>query len=86
MTNFHALNNPDLVVETAIGVQNPMPVQVETMQILLITALLCSSDVVAAVSIVDYSKQPKLFSCIFGEGVVNDIVSIILFNTILGLQ
>jgi len=53
---------------------------------LLITALLCSSDVVAAVSIVDYTQQPKLFSCIFGEGVVNDIVSIILFNTILNLQ
>jgi NhaP-type Na+/H+ or K+/H+ antiporter len=56
------------------------------MQILLICALLCSSDVVAAVSIVDYKKQPKLFSCIFGEGVTNDIVSIILFNTILSLQ
>lgn len=52
----------------------------------MITALLCSSDVVAAVSIVDYTKQPKLFSCIFGEGVINDIVSIILFNTILSLQ
>ena len=53
---------------------------------LLFTALLCSSDVVAAVSIVDYTKQPKLFSCIFGEGVVNDIVSIILFYTVLQLQ
>ena len=86
MTNYYALSNPDVIVETTIGVQNPMPVQVDTMQILLITALLCSSDVVAAVSIVDYSKQPKLYSCTFGEGVVNDIVSIILFNTILGLQ
>ena len=46
------------------------------MQILLFTALLCSSDVVAAVSIVDYTQQPKLYSCIFGEGVFNDIVSI----------
>lgn len=56
------------------------------MQVLLFTALLCSSDVVAAVSIVDYTQQPKLYSCIFGEGVVNDIVSIILFNTVLQLQ
>lgn len=81
MTNYYGLEHP----EEDIG-QNPFPVQVDTMKILLITALLCSSDVVAAVSIVDYSKQPKLFSCIFGEGVVNDIVSIILFNTILSLQ
>ena len=56
------------------------------MQTLLICALLCSSDVVAAVSIVDYGAQPKLYSCIFGEGVLNDIVSIILFNTVNQLQ
>ena len=53
---------------------------------MLFTALLCSSDVVAAVSIVNYEAQPKLFSCIFGEGVFNDIVSIILFNTVNNLQ
>ena len=53
---------------------------------LLFTALLCSSDVVAAVSIVNYEAQPKLYSCIFGEGVFNDIVSIILFNTVNNLQ
>lgn len=56
------------------------------MQVLLFTSLMCSSDVVAAVSIVDYTKQPKLYSCIFGEGCINDIVSIILFNTVVQLQ
>ena len=56
------------------------------MKILLFSALLCSSDVVAAVSIVSYKEQPKLYSCIFGEGVFNDIVSIILFNTVMQLQ
>lgn len=49
---------------------------------MIVCALLCSSDVVAAVSIVSYEEQPKLYSCIFGEGVFNDIVSIILFNTV----
>lgn len=49
---------------------------------MLVCALLCSSDVVAAVSIVSYSEQPKLYSCIFGEGVFNDIVSIILFSAV----
>ena len=56
------------------------------MQLLLFTSLMCSSDVVAAVSIVDYDAQPKLYSCIFGEGVTNDIVSIVLFNTVTALQ
>lgn len=63
----------------------PMPIQIPTMQLLLFTSLLCSSDVVAAVSIVDYEAQPKLYSCIFGEGVFNDIISIVLFNTVSSL-
>jgi len=61
-------------------------IQIPLMQLMLFTSLLCSSDVVAAVSIVDYNAQPKLYSCIFGEGVFNDIVSIVLFNTVEALQ
>ena len=63
-----------------------MTIDIDIMHMLLFTALLCSSDVVAAVSIVSYEAQPKLYSCIFGEGVFNDIVSIILFNTVTSLQ
>ena len=61
-------------------------IEFPVIQIMLFTSLMCSSDVVAAVSIVDYTKQPKLYSCCFGEGCVNDIVSIILFNTVVSLQ
>ena len=96
MTNYYDLKNSDEeYISTnptanatyagspeVVQVQNPLPIQVPTMQILLLCALLCSSDVVSAVSIVDYKQQPKLYSCIFGEGVFNDIVSIILFNTV----
>jgi NhaP-type Na+/H+ or K+/H+ antiporter len=53
-----------------------------TFEVLSICALLCSSDVIAAISMIDYSAQPKLFSIVYGEGVFNDIVSIILFNTV----
>ena len=52
------------------------------MQCLLVSSLLCSSDVIAAISIIKYDEQPKLFSLVFGEGIVNDAVAIILFNTI----
>ena len=81
VTNYHALRTGTIIPAQ----ENPQMLDVTIMQMLLFTALLCSSDVVSAVSIVDYNKQPKLFSCIFGEGVVNDIVSIILFNTVLQL-
>ena len=45
-------------------------------------SLLCSTDVIAAVSMLSPKKTPKLFSLVFGEGIVNDAVSIILFNTV----
>lgn len=51
-------------------------------EILLLSSLLCSSDVVAAVSIINFEEQPKLYSMIFGEGITNDAVSIILFNAV----
>jgi NhaP-type Na+/H+ or K+/H+ antiporter len=80
MTNYYLLSS-----DVPHDGPNPKPIELDIMKILLYTSLMCSSDVVAAVSIVDYEKQPKLYSCIFGEGVVNDIVSIILFNTVLNL-
>ena len=52
----------------------------ETMEILMMCALLCSSDVIAAISLVKPKEQPKLFSIVFGEGIVNDAVAILLFN------
>jgi NhaP-type Na+/H+ or K+/H+ antiporter len=71
---------------TATGEPITKKVEMSIMNTLLFCSLLCSSDVVAAVSIVDFEAQPKLFSCIFGEGVANDIVSIIMFNAIMSLQ
>lgn len=77
MTKYTSATNP---------LTTTLPVTLPIMKLLLFTSLLCSSDVVAAVSIVDFEAQPKLYSCIFGEGVFNDIVSIVLFNTVLALQ
>lgn len=45
-------------------------------------SLLCSSDVIAAISLIKPKTQPKLFSLVFGEGIINDAVSIILFNAV----
>ena len=87
--SYLVLTNMDLTMTkyvTEDGVPVTQKVELSIMSMLLFTSLLCSSDVVAAVSIVDYEAQPKLYSCIFGEGVTNDIVSIIIFNAILSLQ
>ena len=59
------------------------PLVLSTPEILLMSSLLCSTDVIAAISMVKYEEQPTLFSLLFGEGIVNDAVAIILFNTVL---
>lgn len=53
-----------------------------TIEVLLMCSLLCATDVIAAVSLLKPREQPKLFSLVFGEGIVNDAVCIILFNTV----
>lgn len=60
-----------------------MPLKIDNVECLLMCSLLCASDVIAAVSIVSYEKEPNLFSIVFGEGITNDAVSIILFNTVM---
>lgn len=49
-------------------------------------SLLCSTDVIAAISLIKPEKQPKLFSLVFGEGITNDAASIILFNTVINFS
>ena len=72
MTNYYALANG-----IDVG-QNPRPFEVSTMRIFIICALLCSTDVVAAVTIVDYSKQPKLFSIISMKPLLIVVIQVIL--------
>lgn len=47
---------------------------------------MCASDVIAAISLISYKQQPKLFSVIYGEGVFNDIVGIIIFDAVFSFK
>lgn len=50
--------------------------------ILLYSATICATDSVAALTMIKPDKYPKLFSIVFGEGMVNDAVAIILFRSV----
>ena len=52
---------------------------------LYMCAILSSSDIIAAVTLVSEEEQPKLFSIILGEGLFNDAVAIILYQTFKGV-
>ena len=43
---------------------------------------MCASDSVAALTMIDKIKYSKIYSILFGEGLINDAVSIILFKSI----
>lgn len=49
---------------------------------LLYSSTICATDSVAALTLISSDLHPKLFSVVFGEGMINDAVSIILFKTI----
>ena len=49
---------------------------------LVMAAVLCATDTVAALTILKESEFPQLNAILFGEGIVNDAVSILIFDTI----
>ena len=51
--------------------------------ILLLSSVLSSADEVAALAMVNKNQHPKLSALLFGEGVLNDAVSILLFRSVL---
>lgn len=57
--------------------------KLELDDILLLSSVLSSADEVAALAMVDRQKHPKLSALLFGEGVLNDAVSILLFRSVL---
>ena len=50
---------------------------------LVLASVLCATDTVAALTIVKEKEFPQLYSIMFGEGIVNDAVSILIFETIM---
>ena len=53
-----------------------------TKEIMIFSATICATDSVAALTMIKADKYPKLFSVVFGEGMVNDAVAIIIFVSI----
>ena len=49
-------------------------------EILLFAAVLSSTDTIAAVTFIKQDIEPRLYSILFGEGIVNDAITIILFQ------
>ena len=56
------------------------PFDLDNKIILLFSAVIASTDTVAAMTFIKEDQMPKLFSVLFGEGVLNDAVCIVLYR------
>ncbi|KAK3200350.1 hypothetical protein Dsin_023765 [Dipteronia sinensis] len=64
-----------------IGVTN-----LDTKDYLAIGAILSATDSVCTLQVLSQDETPFLYSVVFGEGVVNDATSIVLFNSVQSLD
>ena len=65
---------------TAIGYQEN--IVLTTALMIKFSATISATDSVAALTLIKPKDHPKLFSVIFGEGMVNDAVAIIIFKVV----
>jgi len=56
--------------------------KINVFELASIGALLCSSDVISTLSQVSFEMQPNIYSVIYGEGIFNNLVSIVLVECI----
>ena len=56
--------------------------QLSLQEAMIISACLAAADEVSALSLIKSSEYPKLSAILFGEGVVNDAISILLFHSV----
>ena len=62
------------------------PFNLDNKLILLFASVIASTDTVAAMTFIKEDQMPKLFSILFGEGVLNDAVCIVLYRILLSFD
>ena len=62
------------------------PFNLDNKLILLFASVIASTDTVAAMTFIKENEMPKLFSILFGEGVLNDAVCIVLYRILLNFD
>jgi NhaP-type Na+/H+ or K+/H+ antiporter len=63
-------------------ISNHKVINLSIQEILLFSCVISSTDTLAALTFIKEENDPKLFSILFGEGVFNDAVAIVLYKII----
>jgi NhaP-type Na+/H+ or K+/H+ antiporter len=59
-----------------------VPIGLSLHECMLIASVFSAADEVATLSLIKQSEYPKLSAVLFGEGVMNDAISILLFHAV----
>ncbi|KAJ1259147.1 hypothetical protein BS78_10G131800 [Paspalum vaginatum] len=60
--------------------------QLDAADYLALGAIFSSTDTVCTLQVINQDETPRLYSLVFGEGVVNDATAVVLFNAIKNLN
>jgi hypothetical protein len=80
--NITKNSNETIIDNKAIPEKEDMSLFFTTQEILLYASVISATDAVAALTFVSETTEPKLYSILFGEGVINDAVCIVLYSII----
>ena len=79
---IYTANSHDLLVKWDAAISSYKPLNINVFELASIGALLCSGDVISTLSQVSFEMQPNIYSVIYGEGIFNNLVSIVLVECI----
>ncbi|XP_022873408.1 sodium/hydrogen exchanger 1-like [Olea europaea var. sylvestris] len=70
----------------AIGLLQQMDINLSIGEYLALGAIFAATDSVCTLQVLNQDETPLLYSLVFGEGVVNDATSVVLFNAVQNLD
>ena len=78
---------PDQIMDSKVDLtKHPILLDFTMMDALSFAAVISATDAVAALTFIHEDSEPKLFAILFGEGVVNDAVCIVIYKILTDFQ
>jgi len=78
---------PDEIMDSKVDLEkHPILLDFTMMDALSFAAVISATDAVAALTFIHEDTEPKLFAILFGEGVVNDAVCIVIYKILTDFQ
>ena len=79
--------SPDQIMDSKVDlIKHPILLDFTMMDALSFAAVISATDAVAALTFIHEDTEPKLFAILFGEGVVNDAVCIVIYKILTDFQ